>query len=119
MISYRYGWLYTSKCSNVQCYIGGNTVIYVADFHSHDSTHRQDSKLDREAPVVIEGNVFIGAHSTILKGVTIGENSIVGACSIVSKNIPPNEVWAGNPDVFIKKCGPSSSGDAGTIDRRM
>ena len=53
--------------------------------------------------MIIEDNVFIGAHSTILKGVTIGQNSIIGACSVVTKNIPPNEIWAGNPAKFIKK----------------
>ena len=53
--------------------------------------------------MIIEDNVFIGAHSTILKGVRISKNSIVGACSVVSKNIPPNEIWAGNPIKFIKK----------------
>lgn len=86
--------------------IGGNTVIYDTDFHSLDAGERQNKGQDRanarRAPVVICDNVFIGAHSTILKGVTIGDNSIVGACSVVSKNIPANEIWAGNPAVFIR-----------------
>ena len=57
--------------------------------------------------VVIEDNVFIGAHTTILKGVKIGKNSIIGSCSLVSKEIPPNEVWGGNPAKFIKKINSS------------
>lgn len=53
--------------------------------------------------MVIEDNVFIGARCIILKGVTIGENSIVGAGSVVTKSIPANEIWAGNPAKFIRK----------------
>lgn len=52
--------------------------------------------------VKIENNVFIGAHTTILKGVTIGSNAIIGACSVITKDIPANEIWAGNPARFIK-----------------
>lgn len=87
--------------------IGGNTVIYDTDFHSLDARIRRQPILDREsalsAPVVIEDNVFIGAHTTILKGVKIGENSIIGACSVITKSIPENQVWAGNPAKFIKE----------------
>jgi len=86
--------------------IGGNVVFYDTDFHSLDPNLR-NSPLDqsnaKKSPIIIEDNVFIGAHSTILKGVTIGENSIVGACSVVTKNIPANEIWGGNPARFIKK----------------
>lgn len=47
--------------------------------------------------VLIGNNCFIGVNTTILKGVTIGENTIIGAGSLVCKNIPPNSVAAGNP----------------------
>ncbi len=86
--------------------IGGNTVIYDTDFHSLDPLMRasnRDRTNAKKRPVVIKDNAFIGAHSTILKGVTIGNNAIVGACSLVSKDIPDNEIWAGNPAQFIKK----------------
>lgn len=85
--------------------IGGNTVIYDTDFHSLDHNIRgtvNDRKNTNRKPVQLDDNVFIGAHTTILKGVTIGKNSIVGACSVVTKNIPENEIWAGNPARFIK-----------------
>ncbi|OYX86360.1 MAG: transferase [Flavobacteriales bacterium 32-34-25] len=90
--------------------IGGNTVIYDTDFHNLDPIIRKDKSIDKQTaiklPVLIEDNVFIGAHTTILKGVTIGKNSIIGACSVVTKNIPSNEIWAGNPAKSIKmiKC---------------
>ena len=85
--------------------IGGNVVIYDHDFHSLKAKERL-SKHDigvKTAPVNIEDNVFIGAHSIILKGVRIGKNSVVGAGSVVTKSIPDNEIWAGNPAKFIKK----------------
>lgn len=53
--------------------------------------------------MVINDNVFIGARCIILKGVTIGSKSIIGAGSVVTKNIPEGEIWAGNPAKFIKK----------------
>lgn len=53
--------------------------------------------------VTIEDDCFIGTNSIICNEVTIGKNSIVGAGSIVTKSIPPNEIWAGNPAKFIKK----------------
>lgn len=86
--------------------LGGGVCIYDTDFHNLNPEIRKnpvlDKKMAQKAPVVLEDNVFVGAHSTILKGVTIGENSVVGACSLVSKNIPENQIWAGNPAKFIK-----------------
>jgi acetyltransferase-like isoleucine patch superfamily enzyme len=91
--------------------IGNNVLLGVGsqirDTNNH-SLNPQDrlTGLDWEkkktAPIVIKDNVFIGANCFILKGVTIGENAIIGACSVVTKNIPANEIWAGNPIKFIK-----------------
>ncbi|EXY76736.1 acyltransferase [Bacteroides fragilis] len=47
----------------------------------------------------------IGAGSTLLPGLTIGENAMIGAGSMVTKNIPAGEVWVGNPAHFVKKVG--------------
>lgn len=89
--------------SNVR--IGGSTKIYDTDFHSLNLELRI-SKFDNDInskPIIIEDGVFIGGHSIILKGVTIGERSVIGAGSVVTKNVPSNEIWAGNPAKFIKK----------------
>ena len=87
--------------------LGGGVKIYDTDFHSIDPNIRKDRMADmREkkcAPVVLEDNCFIGAGTTILKGVRIGENAIVGACSLVTKDIPTNEIWAGVPARFVRK----------------
>lgn len=55
----------------------------------------------RFGKIVIGNNCFIGARSTIMPGVTIGDNAIVGACSLVTKSIPANEVWGGVPAHYI------------------
>ena len=51
----------------------------------------------------IKKNASIGGGATILGGITIGENSLIGAGSVVTKDIPPNEVWIGNPARFFRK----------------
>lgn len=54
-------------------------------------------------PVILRDNVWIGMNVSILPGVVIEENSIIGSGSVVTKNVPANEIWAGNPARFIKK----------------
>lgn len=86
--------------------IGGGTCVYTSDFHSLNYTIRRtkdDGMMRKSAPVVIEDDVFIGARCLILKGVTIGRRSIIGAGSVVTKSVPSDEIWAGNPAHFIRK----------------
>src|SRR5574344_717922 len=54
-------------------------------------------------PIHIKKNCWIGAGATILRGITIGENSVVGAGAIVTKDVPANVIVAGNPAKIIKK----------------
>jgi acetyltransferase-like isoleucine patch superfamily enzyme len=81
--------------------IGMNCVIYDTDFHDLDFRKRamipEDYTNVSTRPVRIGRHVFIGAHSTVLKGVTIGDGAIVGAGAVVTKNIPAGEIWGGNP----------------------
>lgn len=86
--------------------IGAGTKIYGTDFHPISVKYR-DGKIQTPGKtgtkaIIIEDGVFIGAGCIIMKGVQIGKNSVIGAGSIVTKKIPENQVWAGNPAVFIK-----------------
>lgn len=65
------------------------------DFHDHDILICK--------PVVLKHNCWIGAGSSILPGVTVGENAIVGAGSVVTKDVKPNTVVADNPARIIKR----------------
>lgn len=78
--------------------LGGGVKIFDTDFHSLDYSKRIDIENDedrRTAPVFIEDGAFIGAGTVILKGVTIGQKSIVGAEAVVTCSIPPNQIWGG------------------------
>lgn len=86
--------------------IGVGTHIYDTNFHNISSVLRIDmhdpQSSVKSAPIILCKNAFIGAYSIILKGVSIGENSIVAAGSVVVKSIPNNQIWGGNPAKFIK-----------------
>lgn len=88
-----------------RCKIGGDVKIYDTDFHSISFSERTNRETDiaKSKEIIIEDDVFIGAHSIILKGVHVGSGAVIGAGSVVTKNIPANEVWGGNPVQFIKK----------------
>jgi acetyltransferase-like isoleucine patch superfamily enzyme len=80
--------------NNVRC--GANTLITDSDWHN------DDYRSGPIRPVVIENNVWLGEGVKVLKGVTIGENTIIGAGSVVTKNIPSNVIAGGNPCKIIK-----------------
>lgn len=79
--------------------IGAGVKMYDTDFHSLLPEYRYGPNRDNakavSAPITIDRGAFIGAHSIILKGSNIGENAVVGAGSLVSGTIPPNEIWGG------------------------
>lgn len=99
----------------------GNNVIISNNVHIYDNNNHPTNPLKRlemsksgfysslwewtrsdMKPVIIEDNVWIGERSTILKGVTIGRGSIVGCDSVVTKNVPPFCIVAGNPAKIVK-----------------
>ncbi|MHC1733003.1 MAG: acyltransferase [Bacteroidales bacterium] len=85
--------------------IGGDCKIWDTDFHSTDPVNRvhRDNVNVKTQDIKIGDYAFIGGGSIILKGVIIGKNSVVAAGSVVTKSIPDNEIWGGNPAKFIRK----------------
>ncbi len=83
--------------------VGANCTITDTDFHPLDLQMRRNQPQDAfTAPVVIEDDVFIGMNCLILKGVTIGRGSVIGAGSVVTRSIPSNVVAAGNPAKVVR-----------------
>jgi len=85
-------------------WVGANTVISDTDFHPLDPAQRMSNpSAGATAPIVIHDDVFIGMQALILKGVTIGTGSVIGAGSVVTRDIPANVIAAGNPARVIKE----------------
>lgn len=91
--------------------IGGNCIIMDTDVHQMDYGARRGEEVAnaddantkiQSAPVTIEDDVWIGANCIVLKGVTIGARSIIGAGSVVTKDIPADCIAAGNPCRVIR-----------------
>lgn len=86
--------------------IGDGTMIVDTDFHSifwQDKLKGQDVENAKCSSINIGDFVFIGARSIILKGVTIGAKAVIDAGSVVTRDIPECELWAGNPIRFVKR----------------
>ncbi|RWD67875.1 CatB-related O-acetyltransferase [Mesorhizobium sp.] len=58
--------------------------------------------LRTKGPIIVGNDVWIGTRATILSGVTIGDGAIVASCSVVTKDVPPYAIVAGNPARFVK-----------------
>lgn len=95
----------STVCIGSNVLLGSGVRIFDTDFHPISANDRKKGILDciKTAPVKIEDNVFIGTDTIILKGVTIGQNSVIGAGSVVTTNVPSHEIWAGNPAHKLKK----------------
>jgi maltose O-acetyltransferase len=114
-IQYRYGqniYLRDNVFINYNCLLLDSEIIFLdknvslgPGVHIYTIDHkRKDSRslVSSKSPIYIGKNVWIGGNSTILPGVSVGENSIVRAGSIVNKNIEPNSLYVGVPVKKIK-----------------
>lgn len=96
--------------------IGKNCILADArlmdtDFHSlHRDRHSAKSPI-ASGPVVLEENVWLGAGSAVLKGVTVGKDSVIAFGSVVTKDIPAGYIYGGNPAKQISEVPPISSAE--------
>ena len=89
-----------------RCLIGADVMIFDTDFHDVERIDRRYAPPPWEKiskPVDIGDDVFVGARSTVLKGVTIGSGSVIGAGSVVGNDIPPRMLAAGVPARVIRR----------------
>lgn len=75
----------------------GNNVTLAKDVYvlAHDGSTKKLLNYTRCSKTTLKDNVFVGTKSVIMPGVTIGKNSIIGACSLVNKDVPAGEIWGG------------------------
>jgi maltose O-acetyltransferase len=94
-------------CARVEigekCLLGPAVQIYTA-IHPLDPVERA-AGIETAKPVILGYNVWIGGAAVILPGVTIGDNAVIGAGSVVTKDVPANVVVAGNPAKAIRQIG--------------
>ncbi len=87
-------------------YINAKNKVVIEDYvqiGSHCSIYSVSTIDDKEGEVVLKMNCRIGTHSVVMPGVTIGENSVIGAFSFVTKDVPDNVVAYGVPAKVIRK----------------
>lgn len=89
------------------CNIGSQVILIDNAFHELDPD-RRDQQPD-PAPVILERNVWLAARVIVLPGVTIGRNSVIGAGSVVTRDIPPDVLAAGIPAKVIRPIQGSES----------
>lgn len=81
--------------------IGSHVTMMDNDFHRIEPDRRNE--LPPSAPIVLEDNVWIGVRAIVLRGVTIGEGSVIGAGSVVVHDVPPRSLAAGIPARVLRK----------------
>jgi acetyltransferase-like isoleucine patch superfamily enzyme len=84
------------------CLIADSVHLYDHDHRFEDLNHPIREQGYKTKPITIGNNVWIGAKATVLKGVTIADGAIIGANSVVTRDVPANAIVGGNPGRIIK-----------------
>lgn len=89
------------------CFIG-HGVMFINDnqpraVNAKGDLESEEDWMGRFRITRVEDGAAIGSNATILGGVTIGASALIGAGSVVTRNVPPGQVWAGNPARFIRQ----------------
>jgi len=92
----------------------GHNVTFINDAFPRATA--EDGQLQTEqdwvcVPTLVKNKAYIGSSATLLCGITVGENAIVGAGSVVTKDVPANTIVAGNPARVLRKIGKDRGGD--------
>lgn len=85
------------------CMLGNHCYLMDSDWHD---IYDRNIIVGHARPVVLEENVWVGDSAIICKGVRVGRNSVIGAGSVVRRNVPANTVVAGNPARVVRKLDP-------------
>ncbi len=85
-----------------------NVTVTGLNHNYQDADKRIDEQGVSTQPITIEDDVWVGANSVILPGVTLGKHCVVAAGSVVSRSIPPYSVCAGSPAKVVKQFDPES-----------
>ncbi|MBW2113103.1 MAG: N-acetyltransferase, partial [Deltaproteobacteria bacterium] len=84
----------------------GHNVTFINDLYPRATIEDGEMQTDEDwtyVPTLVEKNASIGSSATVLGGVTIGERAVVGAGSVVTKDVPPSTIVAGNPARILRK----------------
>ena len=83
----------------------GPGVIIYGRYHNYERTDipMNEQGMGSYCPIIIEDDVWIGARAIILKGIHVGRGVIIGAGAVVTKDVPPFSIVAGNPARVIRK----------------
>lgn len=82
--------------------LAGSAILMDNDFHSIHFEKRNDPAAIKSTPITIGNRVWLGGQCAILKGVTVGEESVVGFRAVVTKDVPSKKIVAGNPAHIVK-----------------